>query len=134
MSAALREAEAGGRRPLHRHKCDPAGDAALARRLAGSADALLNIAATARMRGALGVELLGSRHADAVRALERYNSMDSTFSGTREGEFLMSITTAYENLDADAFTDTVREYDESSRLDAQKTTLLLCHSPKGHRR
>ncbi len=37
----------------------------------GSADALLNIAATARMRGALGVELLGSRHADAVRALDK---------------------------------------------------------------
>ena len=49
-----------------------------------------------------------------MRALERYNSMDSTFSGTREGEFLMSITTAYENLDADAFTDKVREYDEIS--------------------
>ena len=32
---------------------------------------------------------------------------------------------AYEALDPDQFTDTVREYDEVSRLDAQKTTLLL---------
>ena len=30
-----------------------------------------------------------------------------------------------ENLDDDAFTDKVREYDEISRLDPQKTTLLL---------
>lgn len=51
--------------------------------------------------------------------------MDSTFATTREGDFLQKITAAYENLDADAFTDHVREYDEISRLDAQKTTLLL---------
>ena len=62
---------------------------------------------------------------DAVRAVEKYCSMDASFAGTREGVFLQAITSAYENLDADAFTDHVREYDEISRLDPQKTTLLL---------
>ena len=32
---------------------------------------------------------------------------------------------AFENFDEDAFTDKVREFDEISRLDAQKTSLLL---------
>lgn len=62
---------------------------------------------------------------DAVRAVERYCNMDASFASTREGDFLKNITAAYENLDDDAFTDHVREYDEISRLDPQKTTLLL---------
>ena len=51
--------------------------------------------------------------------------MDASFAGTREGEFLKNITAAYENLDDDSFTDLVRDFDEISRLDPQKTTLLL---------
>jgi len=62
---------------------------------------------------------------DAVRAFERYCGLDSTFGTTREGEFLQNLIRAYENLDVDAFTDHVREFDEISRLDPQKTTLLL---------
>lgn len=61
----------------------------------------------------------------AVNALDRYEGMDATFSDTREGTFLRALVGAYENLDADTFTETVREYDEISRLDAQKTSLLL---------
>ena len=51
--------------------------------------------------------------------------MDANFATTREGTFLRDITTAFENLDEDAFTAKVREFDEIQRLDAQKTSLLL---------
>lgn len=61
----------------------------------------------------------------ALDALERYDSLDPTFASTMEGKFLRSISAAYEELDEDAFTDTVREYDAIARLDSQKTTLLL---------
>ena len=61
----------------------------------------------------------------AVNALERYEGLDASFSTTREGIFLRKLVGAYENLDELEFTDVVREYDEVSRLDAQKTTLLL---------
>jgi len=61
----------------------------------------------------------------AVNALERYEGMDASFATTREGTFLRALVSAYEALDEDAFTDVVREYDEVSRLDVQKTSLLL---------
>jgi len=51
--------------------------------------------------------------------------MDATFAQTREGTFLRAIVGAFEQLDEDGFTDHVKEYDEISRLDAQKTSLLL---------
>jgi len=62
---------------------------------------------------------------NAVQALDRYNSLDVSFASTREGIFLAEITRACEDVDAEAFTDKVREYDEVSRLDPQKTSLLL---------
>ena len=43
-----------------------------------------------------------------VNALERYDGMDATFSDTREGQFLKALVSAYENLDEEAFTDTVK--------------------------
>lgn len=61
----------------------------------------------------------------AVNALERYEGMDATFNQTREGTLLRDLVSAFEGLDEDAFTEKVREFDEISRLDAQKTTLLL---------
>jgi alpha-soluble NSF attachment protein len=60
-----------------------------------------------------------------VNALERYEGMDATFAGSREGKLLRDLTTAFEALDEEAFTEKVREFDEISRLDAQKTSLLL---------
>jgi len=69
--------------------------------------------------------LAGGEAGTAVSAVERYKSLDASFEGTREGTFLEAITRAYEAADADAFTDLVREYDEVSRLDPQKTSLLL---------
>lgn len=61
----------------------------------------------------------------AATALERYKQEDTSFASTREGTFLENITRAYEDLDIDDFMDKVKEYDEISRLDAQKTSLLL---------
>ena len=60
-----------------------------------------------------------------MAALERYEGMDATFAQSREGVLLRELTTAVEGLDEDTFTQKVREYDEISRLDAQKTSLLL---------
>mmetsp|Transcript_16820 Transcript_16820/g.27886 ORF Transcript_16820/g.27886 Transcript_16820/m.27886 type:complete len:287 (+) Transcript_16820:135-995(+) len=63
--------------------------------------------------------------ADAVQAIENYKKNDASFGGTREGRFLESIARSFEDLDAEAFVDHVREFDEISPLDAQKTSLLL---------
>ena len=65
----------------------------------------------------------------ATRALEKYSSMDVTFGGTREGQFLASMAQAFDDLDVDTFTDAIRDFDEISRLDAQKTSLLLEATP-----
>ena len=97
----------------------------------------------------------------ATRAYSRYAQCDATFESTREGTFLKQIvqaclcrpsaqppprvphtsrcaqrlparaTQAYEALDAEQFTDLVQAYDEVSRLDPQKTTLLLVSGQPG---
>jgi len=73
-----------------------------------------------------GICHLASGDTDATAAaLDRYKNLDASFASTREGLFLENIARAYADLDLDDFTDKVREYDEISRLDAQKTTLLL---------
>ena len=61
----------------------------------------------------------------AMSALERYEGMDATFAQSREGVLLRDLATAFEGLDEDTFTEKVRAYDDISRLDAQKTSLLL---------
>ena len=62
---------------------------------------------------------------DATRARERYEGFDASFASTREGPLLGQLTKAFEEVADEAFTEAVREYDEISRLDAQKTSLLL---------
>ena len=62
---------------------------------------------------------------DATRARERYEGFDASFASTREGQLLCQLTKAFEEVDDEAFTEAVREYDEISRFDAQKTSLLL---------
>lgn len=61
----------------------------------------------------------------AVNALDRYDGMDATFASTREGQLLRDVTAAFEASDEDQFTAKVREFDDISRLDPQKTSLLL---------
>ncbi|RUS29664.1 soluble NSF attachment protein-like protein, partial [Jimgerdemannia flammicorona] len=57
--------------------------------------------------------------------LEKYINMDVSFEGTRECQFLRAILDAVENGDIDIFTQKVVEYDQMTKLDNWKTTLLL---------
>ncbi|KAL3653427.1 hypothetical protein CASFOL_003108 [Castilleja foliolosa] len=58
-------------------------------------------------------------------ALERYQDLDPTFSGTREYKLLTDLATAVDEEDMAKFTDAVKEFDSMTQLDAWKTTLLL---------
>lgn len=58
-------------------------------------------------------------------ALERYQELDPTFSGTREYKFLADMAAAIDEEDVAKFTDVVKEFDSMTQLDAWKTTLLL---------
>ncbi|XP_052196374.1 alpha-soluble NSF attachment protein-like [Diospyros lotus] len=58
-------------------------------------------------------------------ALERYQDLDPTFSGTREYKLLAALADAIDQEDVAKFTDAVKEFDSMTHLDAWKTTLLL---------
>ncbi|KAK6135735.1 hypothetical protein DH2020_030515 [Rehmannia glutinosa] len=58
-------------------------------------------------------------------ALERYQELDPTFSGTREYKLLADLATAIDEEDLAKFTDAVKEFDSMTQLDTWKTTLLL---------
>ncbi|KAG8644843.1 alpha-soluble NSF attachment protein 2 [Manihot esculenta] len=58
-------------------------------------------------------------------ALERYQDLDPTFSGTREYKLLADIAAAIDEEDVAKFTDVVKEFDSMTPLDSWKTTLLL---------
>ncbi|XP_060172827.1 alpha-soluble NSF attachment protein-like [Lycium barbarum] len=58
-------------------------------------------------------------------ALERYQELDPTFSSTREYKLLVDLAAAIDEENIDKFTDVIREYDNMTRLDGWKTTLLL---------
>ncbi|KAG8390153.1 hypothetical protein BUALT_Bualt01G0053900 [Buddleja alternifolia] len=58
-------------------------------------------------------------------ALERYQELDPTFSGTREYKLLVDLAAAIDEEDVAKFTDAVKEFDSMTQLDAWKTTLLL---------
>ncbi|KAJ6429329.1 hypothetical protein OIU84_020874 [Salix udensis] len=60
-----------------------------------------------------------------TNALERYQEMDPTFSGTREYKLLADIAAAIDEEDVAKFTDTVKDFDSMTPLDSWKTTLLL---------
>ncbi|KAL1559292.1 alpha-soluble NSF attachment protein-like [Salvia divinorum] len=59
------------------------------------------------------------------KALERYQELDPTFSGTREYKLLAELAAAIDEEDVTKFTDAVKEFDSMTPLDAWKTTLLL---------
>ncbi|CAH9057943.1 unnamed protein product [Cuscuta epithymum] len=60
-----------------------------------------------------------------TNALERYQELDPTFSGTREYKLLRDLTAALDEEDVVKFTDAVKEYDSMTPLDPWRTTLLL---------
>ncbi|KAJ0525637.1 putative NSF attachment protein [Helianthus annuus] len=62
----------------------------------------------------------------AIRnALEKYQDMDPTFTGSREYKLLADLTASIEEEDVEKFTDAIKEFDSMTKLDAWKTTLLL---------
>jgi len=58
------------------------------------------------------------------KAVERY-ALQTEFNGTREHKFLVQITEAFENYDAEEFKSVVAEYDSISKLDPWKTAILV---------
>nr|AFK46359.1 unknown [Lotus japonicus] len=58
-------------------------------------------------------------------ALERYQELDPTFSGTREYRLLADIAATLDEEDVVKFTDVVKDFDSMTPLDSWKTTLLL---------
>ncbi|KAL1804995.1 hypothetical protein DCAR_0830785 [Daucus carota subsp. sativus] len=60
-----------------------------------------------------------------TNALDRYQELDPTFSGTREYKLLADLAGAVDEVDVAKFTDAVKEFDSMTKLDAWKTTLLL---------
>ncbi|KAK9683657.1 hypothetical protein RND81_10G156900 [Saponaria officinalis] len=60
-----------------------------------------------------------------TNALDKYQDMDPTFTGTREYRLLSDLASAIDEQDIGKFTDVLKEFDSMTPLDAWKTTLLL---------
>ncbi|KAL8834684.1 MAG: hypothetical protein Q9176_007369 [Flavoplaca citrina] len=59
------------------------------------------------------------------RALESYRDLDPTFPSTREHQLLVDLAEAVEQGDQEVFAEKLFQYDQLSKLDKWKTTLLL---------
>jgi len=59
------------------------------------------------------------------RALESYRDLDPAFSSTREHQLLVDLCEAVEGGDQEMFADKLFQFDQMSKLDKWKTTLLL---------
>lgn len=58
-------------------------------------------------------------------AVEKYRALDPRFGGSREGELLANLATAFESSDVELFTDKLFEYDQVTKLDPWKTDFLV---------
>ncbi|KAG8763409.1 vesicular-fusion protein S17 [Ceratobasidium sp. 428] len=63
--------------------------------------------------------------ATARRNLDKYGQQDVTFPSTREAKFVGTLIEAVEASDIEAFTQTVIEYNQVTKLDNWKATMLL---------
>jgi len=61
----------------------------------------------------------------ARRNYDRYSQRDITFPSTREAKFILALIEAVEAGDQEAFTAAVVEYDQITKLDNWKTSVLL---------
>jgi alpha-soluble NSF attachment protein len=59
------------------------------------------------------------------RALESYRELDPSFQSTREHQLIVDLAETVESGDQEAFTDKLFQFDQMSKLDKWKTTLLL---------
>ncbi|PVI03232.1 alpha-soluble NSF attachment protein [Periconia macrospinosa] len=58
-------------------------------------------------------------------ALDRYRDLDPSFTQQREHQLLVDLAQAVEQGDQDVFSEKLFQYDQMSKLDKWKTTLLL---------
>lgn len=58
-------------------------------------------------------------------ALDRYRELDPSFSQQREHQLLCDLAAAVQEGDQEMFADKLFQYDQMSKLDKWKTTLLL---------
>lgn len=58
-------------------------------------------------------------------AVDKYNSLDPRFAGSREGELMAGLAEAFDAKETEAFLDKLHGYDEVTKLDAWKTEFLL---------
>ena len=61
----------------------------------------------------------------AKRNLSKYGSLDTTFPSTREAKFINILCDAIESGDIETFTGAVFEFDQVTKLDNWKTSILL---------
>ena len=61
----------------------------------------------------------------AQNGLERYKDMDYSFSTSRECQFLEKVCAAIEASNIDDFADELYNFDNVSKLEPWRTTLLL---------
>jgi alpha-soluble NSF attachment protein len=59
------------------------------------------------------------------RALENYRELDNSFAQTRENMLLMDLVQAVEDGEQDQFSEKLFQFDQLSKLDKWKTSLLL---------
>jgi alpha-soluble NSF attachment protein len=59
------------------------------------------------------------------RAIQKYAEMDPSFVSQRENLLLNDLYQAFERGDPDAFTDRLYQYDQISKLDKWKTSMLV---------
>jgi len=59
------------------------------------------------------------------RALEKYRDLDTTFASTREHQLLVDLAETVEQGDQEAFGFKLFQYDQISKLDKWKTTILV---------
>lgn len=59
------------------------------------------------------------------RALESYRDLDPGFTQTREHQLLVDLSEAVQEGDQEKFADKLFQFDQMSKLDKWKTTILL---------
>jgi alpha-soluble NSF attachment protein len=59
------------------------------------------------------------------RAMEKYRDQDTSFASTREHQLLIDLAEAVAGGDQEAYEGKLFQYDQLSKLDKWKTTILL---------
>jgi len=61
---------------------------------------------------------------EATKAFAKYEDWSEIFCGTRENKLVQDLKKAYEDMNTEAFQDAIFEFDNISKLDEFKTSLL----------